>query len=379
MRKLLRAAFVPLALLAVAAMRLAWPRVRVRIGDIWAPRIGHMAGNTDCYLNERAAGKQQGLDFFFFRRPVCNRFMALLVRRAVRVDRTGFAELVDLCNRLFLGWERHTIETAQYDRDIYNLAEKHPAHFKLTAGEERRGAQLRRKLGIPDDAKWVCLIVRDAAYLPSLAYHRHRDTDPDDYIPMALRLVERGYYVVRMGAKVAQPFKVKHTRIIDYATSGKRSDFMDVYLGAHCAFCVSNVTGFDAIPMVFRRPICYVNHVPLEYLMTFVPHSLAIWKHHTKDGKRLHPREVFALNAGQFMRAEEYEGAGIKLESNSPQELIDVAEEMCDRMDWHGFPPDEAQDTFWREFPRSINPYNGKPLHGAIRMRIGAKFLEGYQ
>lgn len=378
--KLLRLAFVPFALACVGLMRLLWPRVKIRIGDIWSPRIGHMLGNTECYLCERDDGRHDAIDLWYHRKPISNRFAAKLINRCLHVDRTGFLPLVDTCNRLFQGWEKHVCEPAQCDRDIYNLMEKQPPHFRLTAAEERKGDALRRKLGIPDRAPWVCLIIRDGAYLPGLPYHRHRDTDADDYIPAAIKLVERGYYVVRMGAKVAAPFKVKHTKVIDYATNGMRSDFMDVYLGAHCAFCVSTCTGFDAIPTVFRRPIVYVNQVPLEYLMTSVNPSLAIWKHHVKDGKRLKPAEIFAANAGQCMRAEDYDALGIKLEDNSPQEIVNVAMEMCDGpMQCYYAEDIEAQNAFWRDFPRTISPYNGKPLHGEFRLRIGAKFLASYQ
>ncbi len=377
MRKVLKLLLVPLALTCVGLMRLLWPWVKVRIGDIWSPRIGHMLGNMECYLCERDAGKHDAIDLWFHRKPVSNKQAARMLESVLHVDRTGFLPIVDLCNRLFRGWEKHVCEPDQCDRDIHNLMEKYPPHLKFTRSEERRGARGLRKLGITEDAKWVCLIVRDNAYLPQLQYHKHRDSDVFNYVPMALALAQRGYYVIRMGAKVAGPFAVKHSKIIDYATDGQRTDFMDMYLGAKCEFCVSNSTGFDAIPMVFRRPIVYVNQVPIEYLMTFNPRSLAIWKHHIKDGKRMHPREIFEANAGQFMRADEYETAGITLEENTPQEIMSAVLEMADPPPWN-FEDEQRQKQFWDEFPRSISPYNSTALHGAIRMRIGREFIRGY-
>ena len=49
--KLLRLLLVPFALLVVAAARAGLP---IRFGQIWATRLGHMAGNIECYLCERA-------------------------------------------------------------------------------------------------------------------------------------------------------------------------------------------------------------------------------------------------------------------------------------------------------------------------------------
>ena len=149
---------------------------------------------------------------------------------------------------------------------------------------------------------------------------------------------------------------------------------MDVYLGAKCAFTISNGTGFDGIPMIFRRPICFVNEAPFEYLSTWMANSLAIWKHHEKNGKRMSVDEIVASGAGLFSQAKQYADAGIKLIENTPEELKDVALEMAGALEDTRKP----QDWFWQKFPRSRSPHNHIPLHGAIRLRIGQKFLRGY-
>ena len=125
-------------------------------------------------------------------------------------------------------------------------------------------------------ARFVCFIVRDSSYLDSLplyrhldlSYHSYRDCNIQNYVLAAEELAERGYYVIRMGAKVKEAFNVKHPNIIDYAFNGMRSDFMDIYLGAKCTFCVTVGTGFDSIPFIFRRPIVDTNFVPLGFFST---------------------------------------------------------------------------------------------------------------
>ena len=82
-----------------------------------------------------------------------------------------------------------------------------------------------------------------------------------------------------MGSLVEKKFKNNNKMIIDYANSPHKSDFLDVYLGANCSFCISTSTGFDAIPYVFRRPIAYVT-VPIKYFFTFSRNFLIIAKHH---------------------------------------------------------------------------------------------------
>ena len=377
--KLLRLLYLPFAALVVIAMRLGLP---LRFGQIVSTRIGHMAGNMECYLCEKDAGLSKGWDVWHHHGEPCNKQLARMLARVVTIDPTSFTRTCSIVNQLFAGWEKHCIESVNLDRDIHNLMEKQPPHLYFTISEERRGEQTLRSWGLPEGAKFVCLIVRDAEYLPQLGYHAYRDSDIDTYLPACAALAARGYYVFRMGAKVAKALPLYTPKIIDYATNGMRSEFMDVYLGAHCEFCVSSGCGFDAIPVIFRRPVCYVNYVPIEYLQTYNPRSLAIWKHHEKDGKRMTLPEIYESKAGQFMRADEFAQAGITLKDNTPEEIRAVVEEMADNpLYLRGnmlLPTEIEQAGFWINFPRSVSEYTDKPLHGAIRMRIGREFLKSY-
>ena len=366
--KFLRLLLVPFALLVVAAARLGIP---IRFGRIWSWRIGHMAGNMECYLCEREAGLSKGWDFWYHGAEPCSEQLAKMLGRVVRIDPTPFTRICSTLNQFFKGGERHEIDTANVDRDINNLFERQRPHLYFTAAEHERGAKELRIMGIKEP--WVCLIVRDSAYLPHLYYHSYRDSNIDTYVQAAEALADRGYTVVRMGVKVAKPLKSSHPRVIDFATNGMHSDFRSMYLAAHCAFALSNGCGIDAVPVIFRRPICYVNYAPLEYLQTYHKGSLAIWKHHEKDGKRMTLKEIYDSGAGHFMDAQNFADAGITLVDNTPEEITAVALEMAAWIDVGD------QDAFWREFPRGVSTVNKRPLHGKINMRIGREFLKGYQ
>ena len=377
-QKALRAALLPFAFACVGLMRLlARFGVLVRIGMLY-PRLGHAVMNTEVYLCERAAGlhPKWSFDVWTFKGDPASRTHARLLRRCLPIDPTCFTRLVALVNSLFVGWERFIAQPDQLDRDIHNLLERYPAHLRLTKREVRRGYQQLDDWCVPPDARIVCLMVRDAAYLPQLAYHSYRDADVNTYEAAARALVARGYYVFRMGAKVAKRFHMKHPRVIDFAGNGMWSDLMSVWLAAHCSFVISTSTGWDALALAFRKPILYTNFVPFEYLSTFWPRSLAIWKHHYKDGKRLSPAEILASGVSQAMSAQQFTDAGIELRDNTPAELRDAALEMADYVEGK-FKPDE-QAAFWNAFPRAISPYNNAALHGEIRLRIASRFLADY-
>ena len=77
---------------------------------------------------------------------------------------------------------------------------------------------------------------KDSAYLSvhkgnEYSYHNYRDTDIQNYVLAAEELTFRGYFVIRMGIHVHQAINSTDPKVIDYATNGMRSDFMDIFLG----------------------------------------------------------------------------------------------------------------------------------------------------
>ncbi len=384
--------YVP-AIPMVVIVRLIRPWLLVRFGALNSARIGHFAANTELHLCERAAGinvpKQRHMDIFYFAYgPICNQQLAAMWKRVLCVWPAWLMAPVYDVNQILPGGAIHeTGKTTQHDRDVLNLLDRFPPHLEFTAEEEARGESSMRVLGIPKDRPFVCLIVRDSAYLGThlgagdFSYHNFRDSNVQNYVLAAEELADLGYVVLRMGAMVHEAIKSSHKMVIDYATNGMRSDFMDIYLGAKCEFCISVGTGFDAVPLIFRRPIVYANMVPLGYLFTFRQHFLGITKHHFSmhKGRELTLEEIFSHGVGFSVLTSDYETKGVRLLENSPEEIRDVAIEMAERLNgsWQEQEGDEAlQRRFWKTFPTdAVDAYAGQPLHGEIRARFGASFL----
>ena len=380
-----------LAIPAVVVVRQIKPWLLVRWGDLRSDRIGHFAANTELYLCERDAGLnlpgRHHVDIFFMEGPICNQQLAKMWKRVLRVWPAWIVLALRRVNRLIPGGAVHEIgSNTQHDRDVHNLLDRFPPHLKFTAEEEISGEAGLRMMGIPAGAPFVCLVVRDSAYLEAHQtkdwnYHNYRDSDIRNYVLAAEVLADRGYFVIRMGAKVNEPMKTTHSNIIDYASNGMRSDFMDIYLGAKCAFCISTGTGLDAIPEMLRRPIVYVNLVPLGYVHTFRAEFLSLTKKHVlkKSQQVLTHREIFTHGIGFCMRTFDYESKGIQLIENTPEEIRDAAVEMVERLNgtWQTHEEDEAlQRRFWEIFPTdAVDTRRGRPIHGEIRARFGTDFL----
>ena len=85
----------------------------------------------------------------------------------------------------------------------------------------------------------------------------------------------------------------QNSNIIDYATSGDRSDFLDIYLISKCEFIVSDSTGNTSMANLFRKPCLTVNE--------FSPHSFG----HHPEKLMILPKKIKNLNTGKLISFEE--------------------------------------------------------------------------
>ena len=186
-----------------------------------------------------------------------------------------------------------------------------------------------------------------------------------------------------MGAVVNRPFETSNEKIIDYAYNGMRTDFMDIYLGAKCEFCITTGTGFDGGPMIFRKPLVYVNFSPLFHIhiesefFTFIP------KHHysKKLEKKLTAKEIVNSDCFYDLDSQAFSNEEVELIDNSPEEIRDVVLEMHKKINHEEFMDDEdknLQAKFWDIFPNQ-RKYVGKIYYGKRKSTIGSKFLRENQ
>ena len=381
-----------LAFFVVLIIRLIRSWILVRFDGLVSTRIGHFAGNTEMYLCEHDAciniPAQKYIDFFLYIEPVCNQQLLIMWKRALNIWPEWIVAPIIRVNRLIPGGGCHEVgQNTQSARDVHNLFDRFPSHLNFTPDEETRGEAGLRQMGLPNGAQFVCLNVRDSAYLsehlPSIdwSYHNYRDSDIQNYVMTAEELADRGYFVIRMGAKVNKAINSKNPKVIDYATNGMRNDFMDIYLGAKCTFCITTGTGWDGIPEVWRCPIVYVNMVPLGRLHTFSSKFLSITKRHVwqSSQKTLTFSEIFLQGVGFSMSTSDFESRCVDLIENTPEEIRNVAIEMAERLEgsWPVQPDDEVlQHRFWEMFATyAVDGYAGNPMHGEIRARFGTAFL----
>jgi len=346
------------------------------------------------YLSKRELGLDdpRAIDFFYYTSrpgasPISNQQLRTMWDRTLRVNR--LTRWPDWINRSIPGGKKNMVPPRN-TRDIHGTLALTQPHLSFTEEEEQMGREGLRSMGIPEDAIFIGFHARDAAWLENLSpgldysYHNHRDSNINTYIPAMETLAERGYYAIRMGSVVKDVLETSNAKIIDYATNGSRTDFLDIYLGAKCRFFVGSAAGITELPKIFRKPILSVNQVPLEWTHSWGPQDIfipkKIWLR--SEARYLAFRELMDYGVGISISGSQYADQGLDPIDNTPEEITAAVLEMEHRISgtWCAAEDDEEiQERFWRLFDDlPIRTHADEPLHGVIASRIGAEFLRSH-
>ena len=276
--------------------------------------------------------------------------------------------------------------------DWAHLWQLNPA-TTLTDNELKFGDELRQSLGIPKDAQYVCLGVKEAAYYASITpesgygqdlSHQaidSRNVDIANYMLAATHLANLGIYVVRVGSVVNAPLtKDRHKFIIDYAIEA-RSELGDVVLSANCKFFICGCTGSFIFVAAQNRPIVYTDHYfensnkdPI-YRFDQLPHSVLINRmYRDKSGNLLSFKTIIDRNI-ELTADSALEQMGVTPIPNSPTEILGAVSEMNQRID-NNFDHTAAEDYFQDKFYGNFYP--PFPWHEYALMRVADSFLRKY-
>ena len=386
---------LPFALLYVCGLLLLSRVIRVNIHPIINSRIGHFATNTELTIlklkdRKNRSNKREINLFCATSAKSCNASLEKMWSRNFNLQTGDWGWLLnDISNRL---------KSADFYQESTDLDKEgrlidFPPSLNFSEIEMAVGEKFLHKNNISNQEKFVCLNVRDSSFLansPALSwsknrdwsYHNFRDSDINTYVAAAETLAEKGYTVFRMGAIVEKPFNLKHPRVIDYATNGMRTEFLDIYLGAHCTFCVSTGSGWDSIPQIFRRPSLYVNLVPI-FAPACVVRDLLIYPkilqdNLTKDDLRLD--EIIERNIHGSGYSAEYTGAGSALRDMNSDELVEAVTEMVARVEGTFVEtPEQKQIQAKLKHVLSTHPtLQPMPNYYPIRAEFASCFLSNY-
>ena len=377
--------------LIAITIRLISPVRRYKIGRLPSHEIGHYATNVEVYLCEKEAqvnGQNKKSIDIWYRNPtsgVSNQQLDKMWARTIRISDSPVVRYADAISRRLPGGARFSI--THHDRDAYALFDKTPPHLSFTSEEILEGEKFLDSVRTQPNQKFICLAVRDSSYKRAqfedrdIAKDDYRNNDIRNYQEVAEQLAKDGYLVFRMGAKVERPFVTDSPQVIDYASNGMRSEFLDIYLGANCELFISSVLGIDSIPEIFRRPRVLTNYIPIGNFGKYGPRDLVIPKQYwlNCESRFLRFSEIVASTngLGSCTSSYEYETAGIKLVENTPTEILQATRELLDRHQGafaHSEQDRQLISKFWSNYYR-LEPAPIKSAVGGQEPNIGMQFL----
>ena len=391
-----RVFLLPFALVYVGMLFLLSRIIQVKIHPIINDRIGHFATDTELTLlkireTRKNPKKPEKLDISCATSVVSvNSELEKMWMREIKLKTGDW------------GWLINDISKRVQSKDFYQESSANdkegrlisfPPTLEFTSEQELIGRKFLKNVDVKDENKIVCLNVRDNAFMSQSealnwnksrdwSYHDYRDSEITTYLAAAESLAEMGYTVFRMGAIVKEPLDSRHPRIIDYATNGMRTEFLDIYLGAKCKFCVSTGTGWDSIPQIFRRPSMYVNLLPhfakecLVRDLLIYPKSLA----RTTGKFNIPLRHLFEHGFATSFHTDLYTQAGVVIRDLSSEELVEAVTEMAQRVEGT-FVETPEQKEMQAKLKRILSTHpklQPSPNYYPIRAQFASCFLSRY-
>ncbi len=314
----------------------------MKVGFLYRERLGHLALNTDLYLRRRYLGliPSNETHIFFVYRPANEQLVRMFMRRMIIVNCEFLAKLlspISLFRSRF--WIPLPFMGNEYPE--FNAA---PPQIGFTVDEDRRGRKLLAQMGLHADDWYACIFARDHRYYrvfspnTDVTFSDHRNADIDTYELAIQEIVNAGGWVIRMGSCVEKPLSFRHSRVIDYASSG-RNDFGDVFITANARFFVGTTSGASDLSVLFDVPFVGVNYVPVGCApigksSIYIPKRIV----RMADGRQVPMQEQFLAFPGNQVSAavvpEHVLGEhGWRFVDNTAEEIRDVVIEMMQRLD----------------------------------------------
>jgi len=375
----------PFALVTVLVMRLLKIFIHFKVFEVYKHRIGHFALETELAAlkskYDSLNGKKTTIFFYFPDRPPANHQLQVMFRRELKCVSGNWGWLIGQISKFF---KDMNITAQRTTIDRHGLLTKLPKMLEFTTEEnEHRDIE---NLGLRPNQKFVCLHVRDSAFASQFFNNSNHQTFRNSHIETFLNasevLANRGYVVFRTGVKVNKKLVSIDPMVVDYATNGMRSDFLDIYLGAKASFVISTASGWDSVPTIFRRPILRVNVLPvcaydnLSLEGVLVPKVLC----DIACKEPLSLLQILDRGVQRLYDNDGYQDAGVEIRDLSSEELVEAVTEMAQRVEgtFVETPEQREMQSKLKHILSTHPKLQPSPNYYPIRAQFASCFLSRY-
>ena len=376
------------ALVTAILLRVLRPIVTIRFRNLPADEIGPLTVVSQHYLRiKETQQKKRQCDFWYLKDSVkvSNDYMLSFVKSQIKVRRSRFIELVAAISEKLPGAQHHQIESEIRITLLEGVGKK----LKLPQKDRDSSSEYVKKIGIDPQKEFIALMVRDGAYKSDIVQANtqvrtdkeiYRNQDVNDYLQVAEKFASMNVQIVRMGAKVERPFTSNSPLIIDYASTGMRTEAADIYLASECAMCISTNLGFDHIAAMSGKLRVITNQALIIQASTlFYSTDVFILQRFIErsSGRLLTLSE--SLQFAEIRNLDWYHKVidrGLDFVRNTPEEILEASLEGWQRSkgQWVDSPEGlELQAKYWHIYDTFFPEHKDRFLNG--RPHVGTSFL----
>ena len=250
------------------------------------------------------------------------------------------------------------------------------ALMQLTQAHTERGKAELRRMGVPAEAWYVCVHVREPGYTNEGANSPEsaRNANIALYLAAIEEVTRQGGWVIRIGDASMTPLKPMK-RVVDYAVSPFKSDWMDVFLMASCRFMLGTSSGPVVVAEVFGVPVGAADFFPSGTLL-HTPKDVIIPRPYREraTGRMLSFEEMLRMPYAFTYDSNALAAHGIDAVPSEAEDIHDLAIEMLERTEgkWPYDAEDERLNARWFELYEPIS-------FGTMGCRIGRGFLRRHR
>jgi putative glycosyltransferase (TIGR04372 family) len=220
---------------------------------------------------------------------------------------------------------------------------------------------LLAQLGVPEDAWYVGLHVREAGFYAeaSSGISTHRNASIADYDRAINEITSRGGWVIRLGDSSMKPL-AQRAQVVDYAISQQKSPSMDIFLLATSRFVIGTTSGLTTACLSFGTPMVLVNCISNDWQLwtdqtDFIPKRLR----ELRTGRYLTIGETYRMPVqGYLINNTVTTAKGYEIVANSADEITEAVRYKLDVMDGKILRPnadDRVLTAYWQEMNQ--NPF----------------------
>jgi putative glycosyltransferase (TIGR04372 family) len=313
-------------------------KINIRVVVIYAARIGHLIMTPELARINRKEYRKKGIliiDFMvLYYRYESKSYKDQFITKYIK-NNNVFIPSVFLPKKNGPEWLNSEYPNLVFnsdptlDSDIENKLMDFPPSKNLQKFRRRKIQRILKNFGLEVGDKWVCVLVRDGAYLRSTypqiswKHHDYRDHDANLFIPSIRHLLHAGYKVFRMGAIANKRLEITDINFVDYAFDVRRSQEADFALWTNCAFAISTSSGIDFLANLNRRPLGIIDAIPVDYEYNSALTILNYRKHRIRGTSRfLTKNEITSLGLGRALSSENFTRQNVELVLSDSKEIL---------------------------------------------------------